>query len=310
MCKVNSVRSVKEKMSVGGLPSLRSPGHYKLSHRYNDDERRDCAQKELDIQCLMYIIIFTVEHVRSATNQTIIPARAGHIESSPERSASRELSRQRLLRCRRPAAGQIRDAATGGCRQAIGQSGSKDVWLFAPVILSGTGSLSRSWSYRTVAPETRAPVRTQAHARTDAVRGTTSARRANDLQFSDSRTNRTALRCLGSPAQYRASTAASKKTPVSPELSAISFADRRLVAAYEELRSQAVQGWRRGPGLTLMMARGFRCWMEACNQLFANQDSCTQVPDRPAPSMPSGFRGEVVIVLASMLLRRASKGIA
>jgi hypothetical protein len=26
--------------------------------------------------------------------------------------------------------------------------------------------------------------------------------------------------------------------------------------------------------------------------------------------MPSGFRGEVVIVLASMLLRRASKGIA
>jgi hypothetical protein len=50
--------------------------------------------------------------------------------------------------------------------------------------------------------------------------------------------------------------------------------------------------------------------MEACNQLFASQDSCTQVPDRLAPSMPSGFRGEVVIVLASMLLRRASKGIA
>jgi len=97
---------------------------------------------------------------------------------------------------------------------------------------------------------------------------------------------------------------------VSPEPSAISFADPRLVAAYEELRSQAVQGWRRGPGLTLMMARGFRCWMEACNQLFASQDSCTQVPDRLAPSMPSGFRGEVVIVLASMLLRRASKGIA
>jgi hypothetical protein len=97
---------------------------------------------------------------------------------------------------------------------------------------------------------------------------------------------------------------------VSPEPAAISLADRRLVAAYEELRFQAVQGVRRGPGLALMMARGFRGWMEACSQLFANQGSCTQVPDRPAPSMPSGFRGEVVILLASMLLRRASKGIA
>jgi hypothetical protein len=97
---------------------------------------------------------------------------------------------------------------------------------------------------------------------------------------------------------------------VSPEPAAISFADRRLVAAYEELRSQAVQGWLRGPGLALMMARGFRYWMEACSQLFANEGSCTQVPDRPVPSMPSGFRGELIILIASMLLRRASKGIA
>ena len=90
----------------------------------------------------------------------------------------------------------------------------------------------------------------------------------------------------------------------------ISLADRRLVAAYEELRFQAVQGVRRGPGLAVMMTRGFRCWMEVCSQLFANEGSCTQVPDRPAPAMPSGFRGELVVLLANMLLRRASRGIA
>jgi hypothetical protein len=50
--------------------------------------------------------------------------------------------------------------------------------------------------------------------------------------------------------------------------------------------------------------------MEACNQLFTNEGSCTQVPDLPAPAMPSGFRGELVVLLASILLRRASKGIA
>ena len=97
---------------------------------------------------------------------------------------------------------------------------------------------------------------------------------------------------------------------MSPEPATIPLADRRLVAAYEEIRSQAVQGWQRGPGLALMMARGFRCWMEACSQLFAEEGSCTQVPDRTAPPVPSGFNGELVVLLASMLLRRAWKGIA
>jgi hypothetical protein len=88
------------------------------------------------------------------------------------------------------------------------------------------------------------------------------------------------------------------------------FADRRLVAAYEELRSQAVQGCRRGPGMNLIMARGFRGWMEASGQLLANKDSHQQVPNRPTLSLPSGLRGELVILLAGMLLHRASKGFA
>jgi hypothetical protein len=97
---------------------------------------------------------------------------------------------------------------------------------------------------------------------------------------------------------------------MSREPAAACFADRRLVAAYEELRSQAVQGCRRGPGLNLIMARGFRCWMEASGQFLADKDSNPQVPDRPTFSMPSGLRGELVIVLAGMLLHRASKGFA
>ena len=253
--------------------------------------------------------MFTV-NARPATNETIILARAGHTESSPESSAARELSRQRVLRSGRFGAGQIRDAAAGRCRQATGQSGGKDVRLFAPVVLSGTDGLSRGWPRWVVATETGASIRVQAHAQTDGVRGTTPTCRADGLQFSDSRTNRSALQCLDSPTQHRSSAAASKKTSVSPQPEPISFTDRRLIAAYEELRSQAVQGLRRGPGLALMMARGFRYWMEACTQLFAHEGSSTHVPDRPACSVPSGFRGELVILLASMLLHRASKEMA
>ena len=47
--------------------------------------------------------------------------------------------------------------------------------------------------------------------------------------------------------------------------------------------------------------------MEACSQLFANQGSGTQVLECPAPSALSGFRGELVILLAGMLLRRTWK---
>src|SRR5215471_11957631 len=78
-----------------------------------------------------YIIMFTV-NAGPATHETIIVTRTGHAESSSESSAARELPRQRVLRSGRLGAGQVRDAAAGGCRQATGQSSSKDVWLSRP----------------------------------------------------------------------------------------------------------------------------------------------------------------------------------
>lgn len=310
MCKANYACDVKGKMSSKALIVFAARSLCLMICSMDVNQEQDCAQKELDMLLYMYIIIFTLEHARVATDEKILLAPAGHAESSLESSAARELSRQRVLRSGRFAAGQVRNAPASGCRQASGQSGSQDVRLFAPVVLSGAGSFSRSRPCRAVTTETRAPFRAQTHTRTDAVRGPASARRTDDLESSDSRANRPTLPCFGSPTQYRSSAAASKKTALTPEAAANSLADRRLVAAYEELRLEAIQGMRRGPGLALMMARGFRCWMEACSQLFCNQASCPPVPDRAAPSTPSGFRGELVILLASMLLRRASKGTA
>jgi hypothetical protein len=306
MCKPNYAESVKRKMSARPVLStcrlLRYPHIYALLSRYS-------AQIRLDSQFCRCIITFTW-HDRLPTNQTILLARARHAESSPENGAARELPRQRVLRSGRFAAGQVRDAAARGCRQAIGQSGSKDVRLFAPVVLSSTGSFSRGWACGADTAKTRAPLRAQTHDRTNAVCDTTSTCRADRLQSSDRGTNRGTFPCLSSPAHHRSSATPSKKTPVNPGPAGITLADRRLVAAYEELRFQAIQGVRRGPGLALIMTRGFRCWMEACSQLFTNEGGCTPMPDRPAPAMPSGFRGELVVLIASMLLRRASKGIS
>ena len=108
MCKPNYAENVKRKMS--GRP-LRSNCSSLLVPDMCANKRRDSTQKELDSQPCMYINILTAtRHGRPATNQTILLARAGHAESSPESSAARELSRQRVLRSGRFAAGQVRDA--------------------------------------------------------------------------------------------------------------------------------------------------------------------------------------------------------
>jgi hypothetical protein len=88
--------------------------------------------------------------------------------------------------------------------------------------------------------------------------------------------------------------------------------DRRLVTAYEELRAQAVEHWQRGPGLALMRTRGFRCWMEACQQLLdaPSRSGMSSLKERPVTDVPTGVRGDIVVLLASMLLQRVFRGVA
>jgi hypothetical protein len=310
MCKANYAISVKRKMSARLLFGMCCLALRSSVYACRASKTESGVQKELDNSHVSNIIVFTGWHGNPAANQTITAPPAGHAESSPAGSPPRELSEQRLLRSGRSAAGQVRDAAAGGYRETAGQPGSQSVRLITPVVLSGADRISRSWPRWSVTTKARSSIRAQTDGRTHAVCGATARRRTRDLQFPTSRASRTALRRLGSPAQHRPSTAASKKTPVSPEPTSSCLADRRLVTAYEELRCQVLQGWRRGPGLGLMITRGFRCWMEACSQLLTNESSRAQALDRPEPSVSSGIRGELVVLLASMLLHRVSKGIA
>jgi hypothetical protein len=84
--------------------------------------------------------------------------------------------------------------------------------------------------------------------------------------------------------------------------------DHRLIAAYEELRCQAVKRFQQGPGMAILMTRGFRCWMDACGQVLG-PPSQTRPQSCPESCSPVGLRGEMVVLLASILLHRASKGV-
>jgi hypothetical protein len=270
------------------------------------------THKRLDCRTYCIIIVFTASHGRSATDQTIISPRERDTQPAAARGKKRDLSGQRLLRSRRSATGQIRNAPPRRGRQAIGQRGSEGIRLLATVLLSGTGSISGRRACRPAAAQARSTIRAQADARPDELRGGTPHRRSAHFQSATGQSNRRTLWHRGSPPQHRPAVAPSKKTPVNGAPAAVSPNDRRLVAAYEELRAQAVERWQRGPGLALMRTRGLRCWMEACRQFVETSSSAgiSSRKERPETDVPTGVRGEIVVLLANMLLHTVFRGVA
>ena len=302
MCKAKDVHYVNTMMPVGLALTYRSTARlFQLRVIYS----MACAHKGLDNCRHLDIIVFTA-YVGIGAEQTIVPAASRYAEPASGRRHTRKLPPKRVLRPGRSAASQVRDASAGRYRKHASQSGRQSIRLLAAFFLSGTGSLWRSWTRRPAAAETRAAIRAQTDAGTDGFRCATPCGRSGHLQFPSGQTNRRALWRLGSPAQHRSPGAAPKKTTLSASDSVVG-SDRRLVAAYEELRSQAVERFQQGPGMAILMTRGFRCWMEACGQLLGSPSETG--PRKCLESCsPVGFRGEVVVLLASILLHRASKG--
>jgi hypothetical protein len=307
MCKDKDVSTVNGMMPGDGV-------HQRICIRMKCDlfgtRMGQWTHKELDTKTECIIIVFTAPHGRSATDQTIVSPRQRDTQPAATRRKKRDVPGQRFLRCRRSAAGQTRDAPPRRGRQAIGQRGSEGVRIVATVLLPGTGGISGRRSRRPVAAQARSTIRAQADRRPDELRCGTPECRSALFQSATGQSNRRTLWHLSSPAQHRPAVASSKKTPVNGAPAAVSADDRRLVAAYEELRSQAVEQWQRGPGLALMRNRGFRCWMEVCRQLLDVPCHSGILKDRPATDVPTGLRGEMVLLLASMLLHRMFRGVA
>jgi hypothetical protein len=74
-----------------------------------------------------------------------------------------------------------------------------------------------------------------------------------------------------------------------------------LVAAYEELRRQFLNG-QRGPGLTLFIRRGMRELMNACSICAAPPPTAVLAVADGDAVLSQGVRTEVVLILAGMLL--------
>src|SRR3974377_451750 len=107
--------------------------------------RRAGTQKELDNKPAVDIIIFTghLAHESAAPppppTKTPDASPPWHPQPTSGSRQSSSVSQQRLLRLRRPDAGQVRDAAQGSHRQQLYQRVRAGLRLLSPIVLSGAG---------------------------------------------------------------------------------------------------------------------------------------------------------------------------
>ena len=201
-----------------------------------------------------------------------------------------------------------RDATTGPCGQAGDFPNGQGVWFLPPIVLPSGIYLRARGVVRITSPEAWSEKRSQAHCGSDEIRGRAANRGAITEFRSTGRTGGAQLPRESAPPQHRAAASAGKKTPLSlpPAYTATPLEKDELLAAYEELRRQILNG-QRGPGLALFMRRGMKEWMNACSLYLAPSPTkeFTAAPDQAVLSQ--GARTEVVLILAGMLLHRCQQ---
>jgi len=80
-----------------------------------------------------------------------------------------------------------------------------------------------------------------------------------------------------------------------------------LIAGYEELRRQALDGYR-GPGLAFLLRHGMKTWMETCSDSAATVPAPAQECISREVVIPTGARAEFVVLLAGMILHNHTEG--
>ena len=77
--------------------------------------------------------------------------------------------------------------------------------------------------------------------------------------------------------------------------------DEALIAAYEELRRQALTG-HAGAGLAAFIRRGMWEWMHACSSWTSPLPAEAFAHPEAEPVIPQGLQTEIILILAGMLL--------
>lgn len=78
----------------------------------------------------------------------------------------------------------------------------------------------------------------------------------------------------------------------------------RLVEAYESLREYVLGDCEgcTGPGLALLLHKGMAAWLQACARWTPPPRPRAELRSSPGAGLPPGLRGELVVLLTTMVL--------
>src|SRR5215471_5334011 len=188
---------------------------------------------------ILILSIFVLTH--ESHSETPDSPSDGHAQSAGRPGDRRVVQRQRLLRSERPPAGEIRNVAARSQRRLHREASRTALWLFASVLLSGSGDIHAWWLGGAGTAEARTERRSQAVAKDHGIHPADHRRRSR----SESGCRRAeGVRHLRPPAEHRAGVRASeKKTTVAiarHDSPAYRTDSSEQVTRYEDLRRHVV----------------------------------------------------------------------
>ena len=296
MCKDNFAVNGRGIMPRGG--DLGVPSSDVLMHICSTNWQEKPLDRVRSYDIIIFTHFATQEH---QVGQTRSASAARMPESTPEAGGRSTVPTRRVLRCQRPGPGQVRDVALCPNRAKAHQPSGRRVWVFAPHLLPGRIGFSEPGTVRVDSRKAWAAESTQADCRSARICATAAIGTTLVGRGPTGHRNSKTLRHYRSSPQHRAcSGAPGKKTTLIQESAQGNGA--ALVAAYEDLRQQALDGVRSEVlGMALLLGQGMAAWMKACSATFAVPASGCIPPATPVP-LASDLHGEVVRVLASMAL--------
>src|ERR1051326_2764281 len=203
----------------------------------------------------------------------------GHAQSPGRPGDRRVVQRQRLLRSQRPPAGEIRNVAARSQGRLHREASRTAVWLFASLLLSGSGDIRAGWPGGAGTAEARTERRSQAVAKDHGI--PPADHRCRCLSESGCR-RAEGVRHLRPPAERRAGVSASEKKTTVAIARYDCPADRtdssEQVTRYEDLRRHVIDdGCGHRLGLALFHREGMKAWLDAWS-------TCATRGARPTPN--------------------------
>src|SRR5579863_2508416 len=150
--------NVKAMLSVRLILAINDLADYLVYCANKASSRR---QKELDNRTYVDVIIFTGRSLHDSAASARPSAKASdasppwHAQPASGSRRPSAVSQQRLLRSRRPATGQVRDAASRSRRPGFYQRVRASLRLLSPIVLSGSVGVSAGRIIRLASPQAR-----------------------------------------------------------------------------------------------------------------------------------------------------------